>query len=73
MGYTPLVDQNTALILAVIFSIIGVAAFFWLVFFVQHSRELPPRDKLIGTTVRLITMAISLGIGLHFWTLIELF
>lgn len=73
MGFSPLVDQNVALVLAVIFSIIGLLAFLWLVFFVNHGRELPSRDKLIGTTIRLITMAISLGFAFHFWSLIELF
>lgn len=73
MGYTPLINQNFALIFALIFTIIGISAILWLIFFVNHGRELPRKDKIMGSTVRLLTMSISLGLAYHFWTLIEIF
>lgn len=73
MGYTPLINQNFALIFALVFTIIGISAILWLTFFVNHGRELPRKDKITGTTIRLLTMSISLGLAFHFWSLIEIF
>ena len=57
--------------LAVIFSILGIFSTIWLIFFVETSRERTIQERIIGTVIRLIIMAICVGFAIHFWVLFE--
>ena len=73
MGYYPPIDQNLALLLAIVCTVVGICALLWLVFFTVYGRELPRREKITGTTIRLVIMSVFMGFGAHFWTLVDLF
>ena len=57
--------------LAVIFSILGIFSTIWLIFFLETSRERTIQERIIGTVIRLIIMAICVGFAIHFWVLFE--
>ena len=73
MTYTPPVAQTWALFLAIILTIIGIAALIWLIFFVVYGKELSQRDKVLGSVIRLLVMSVFMGFGVHFWLLVDLF
>lgn len=73
MAWDPVISADLYLPLALLGTIIGLLALIWLLFYVDHSRDLSRRDRIVGTFMRLITMSISLGFGIFFFTLIEVF
>ena len=64
-------DANMYFYLALIFSGLGILSTLWLIFFVETSKERTIRERIIGSTIRLILMSIFLGLALHFWILFE--
>jgi hypothetical protein len=57
--------------LALLFSLLGISAIIWLIFFVETSKERTVRERIIGTSIRLIVMSICIGLALHFWILFQ--
>jgi hypothetical protein len=70
-AWTPLIEPSLYYPLALIFSVLGIFSTIWMIFFVETSKERTLRERLIGTTIRLIVMAICVGIAIHFWVLFE--
>ncbi|MHA1940856.1 MAG: hypothetical protein ACXACP_07505 [Candidatus Hodarchaeales archaeon] len=70
-GLTPFIDEGLYYPLALLFSILGISSTIWLIFFVETSKERTIRDRIIGTTIRLIVMSICVGLAIHFWILFE--
>ncbi len=70
-GWIPFIDEGLYYPLALIFSFGGIFSVFWLIFFVETSKERTIRERIIGTTIRLIIMAILTGFAIHFWILFE--
>ena len=68
-AWTPLIEPSLYYPLALIFSVLGIFSTLWMIFFVETSKERTIRERLIGTTIRLIVMAICVGIAIHFWIL----
>jgi len=66
-----LFDTNLYYGLALIFSILGILSTLWLVFFVETSKDRTIRERIIGSTIRIVIMSIFLGLALHFWILFE--
>ncbi len=66
-----LVDENLYYPLALVFSVLGILSTLWLVFFVETSKDRTIRERIIGSSVRLIFMSLFLGLSLHFWILFE--
>jgi hypothetical protein len=66
-------DENLYYPLALIFSVLGILSTLWLIFFVETSKERTIRERVIGSSIRLILMSICLGLALHFWILFEPF
>ncbi|MFX1286235.1 MAG: hypothetical protein ACFFB5_21560 [Promethearchaeota archaeon] len=66
-----LFDNNLYYGLALIFSILGILSTLWLVFFVETSKERTIRERIIGSTIRLVLMSLFLGLALHFWILFK--
>ena len=64
-------DANLFYPLALIFSVLGILSTLWLVFFVETSKERTIRERIIGSTIRLVLMSLFLGLALHFWILFE--
>jgi len=64
-------DANMYFYFALIFSVLGILSTLWLIFFVETSKERTIRERIIGSTIRLILMSIFLGLALHFWILFE--
>ncbi|MFW9904490.1 MAG: hypothetical protein ACFFFH_09170 [Candidatus Thorarchaeota archaeon] len=62
-------DENLYYPLALIFSVLGILSTLWLIFFVETSKERTIRERIIGSTLRLILMSICVGLALHFWIL----
>lgn len=56
-----------------IFTVVGIAAFVWLIFFIETSRDLSKRDRIVGLANRILTASLSLGIALTFWGLVRLY
>ena len=72
MFYAAPIPDNLFFPLGVIFGIIGVFCAGWLIFYVENSRELPTRDRVLGIFFRLILMSIFLGFGAFAITRIQL-
>lgn len=72
MAWNPLIPTDFYLPLAFVFTLVGIFAFLWLLFFVETSHDLPRRDRIIGLAIRLIVMAITLGPGVFFITLVNI-
>ena len=70
-GWAPFIDQGLYYPLALLFSFGGIFSVFWLIFFVETSEERTIRERIIGTTIRLIVMGILTGFAIHFWILFE--
>ena len=70
-GWKPAIGEDMYYPLAILFSILGISAIIWLIFFVETSKERTIRERIIGTTIRLIVMSISVGLALHFWILFQ--
>lgn len=66
-----LFDTNLYYGLALIFSILGILSTLWLIFFVETSKDRTIRERMIGSTIRIVIMSIFLGLALHFWILFE--
>jgi hypothetical protein len=66
-----LVDENLYYPLALVCSILGILSTLWLIFFVETSKDRTIRERIIGSSVRLIFMSLFLGLSLHFWILFE--
>jgi hypothetical protein len=64
-------DANLYYPLALIFSVLGILSTLWLIFFVETSKERTIRERIIGSTIRLVLMSLCLGLALHFWILFE--
>ena len=73
MIWNPIIPADLYFPLALLGTFIGIFAIFWLLFYVEHSRDLSRRDRILGTFIRLVTMSISLGSGVFFFTLVEIF
>jgi hypothetical protein len=71
--WTPIIEETLYYPLALIFSILGIFSTIWMIFFVETSRERTMRERVIGTTIRLVIMAICVGFAIHFWILFEPF
>ncbi|MFX0170956.1 MAG: hypothetical protein ACFE9L_03465 [Candidatus Hodarchaeota archaeon] len=69
--WKPVISESLYYPLALIFSVLGILSTLWLVFFVETSKDRTIRERLIGSTIRLILMSIFLGLALHFWILFE--
>lgn len=70
-GWVPFIDDGLYYPFALLFSFGGIFSVFWLIFFVETSKERTIRERIIGTTIRLIVMAILTGLAIHFWILFE--
>ena len=70
-GWKPVIGEDLYYPLALLFSLLGISAIIWLIFFVETSKERTVRERVIGTTIRLITMSICIGLALHFWILFQ--
>lgn len=70
-GLTPFIDEGLYYPLALLFSVLGISSTIWLIFFVETSKERTIRERIIGTTIRLIVMSICVGLAIHFWILFE--
>lgn len=66
-----LLDDGLYYPLALIFSLLGILSTIWLIFFVETSKDRTLRERLIGTSIRLVVMAVCVGLGIHFWLLFE--
>ena len=66
-----LIDDGLYYPLALIFSLLGILSTIWLIFFVETSKDRTLRERLIGTSIRLVVMAVCVGLGIHFWLLFE--
>lgn len=64
-------DENLYYPLALVFSVLGILSTLWLAFFVETSKERTIRERIIGSTIRLVLMSLFLGLALHFWILFE--
>ncbi|MFX0122512.1 MAG: hypothetical protein ACFFAE_02685 [Candidatus Hodarchaeota archaeon] len=64
-------DENLYYPFALIFSALGILSTLWLIFFVETSKERTIRERIIGSTIRLVLMSLFLGLALHFWILFE--
>ncbi|MFW9780118.1 MAG: hypothetical protein ACFFE8_14805 [Candidatus Heimdallarchaeota archaeon] len=69
--WNPILDPGLYFPLALVFSILGIFSAIWLIFFVETSQDRTIRERLIGSTIRLVTMSILLGLAIHFWLLFE--
>jgi len=67
--YTP-VDPNFYFILAVIFSAIAIFCFFWMIFFLETSRDLSNKDRIVGLFIRLLLFSLTAGAGYLFLNLV---
>ena len=70
--YTP-VDPNFYFLLAIIFSIIGIFCFFWMIFFLETSRDLSNKDRVIGLFIRLVLFSFTGGAALLFLNLVGVY
>ncbi len=70
-GWTPFIDEGLYYPFALLFSFGGIFSVFWLIFFVETSKDRTLRERIIGTTIRLIVMCILTGFAIHFWILFE--
>jgi hypothetical protein len=70
-GWAPFIDKGLYYPLALLFSFGGIFSVFWLIFFVETSKDRTIRERIIGTTIRLIIMCILTGFAIHFWILFE--
>ena len=68
-AWKPAIAADMYYPLALIFSILGIFSIIWLIFFVETSRERTIRERIIGTSIRLVIMSICVGIAIHFWIL----
>lgn len=66
-----LYDKNLFYPLALLFSILGILSTLWLIFFVETSKERTIRERIIGSTIRLVFMSLFLSLALFFWILFE--
>jgi hypothetical protein len=69
--WSPIIDPGLYFPLALVFSILGVFSTIWLIFFVETSQDRTTRERLIGTSIRLVAMSILLALAIHFWLLFE--
>jgi hypothetical protein len=69
--WKPIISESLYYPLALIFSLLGILSTLWLVFFVETSKDRTIRERIIGSTIRLILMSLFLGLALHFWILFE--
>ncbi len=70
-AWKPVIGEDLYYPLALLFSLLGISAIIWLIFFVETSKERTVRERIIGTSIRLIAMSICLGFALHFWILFQ--
>ena len=70
-AWKPAIADDMFYPLALLFSILGISAIIWLIFFVETSKERTIRERIIGTTIRLIVMSIFVGFAIHFWILFQ--
>ena len=70
-AWKPAIGEDMYYPLALLFSILGISAIIWLIFFVETSKERTIRERIIGTTIRLIVMSIFVGFAIHFWVLFQ--
>jgi hypothetical protein len=70
-AWKPFIGEGLYYPLALLFSFLGIFSTGWLIFFVETSKERTIRDRIIGTTIRLIVMGIFVGLAIHFWVLFE--
>ena len=71
--WKPAISEDMYYPLALLFSILGISAIIWLIFFVETSKERTVRERIVGTIIRLIVMSILVGIAIHFWILFQPF
>ena len=70
-GLVPIIDEGLYYPFALLFSFGAIFSVFWLIFFVETSKQRTIRERIIGTTIRLIVMCILSGLAIHFWILFE--
>jgi len=70
-AWKPTIGEDMYYPLALLFSILGISAIIWLIFFVETSKERTIRERIIGTTIRLIAMSVFVGLAIHFWILFQ--
>ena len=70
-AWQPAIGPDLYYPLALLFSILGISAIIWLIFFVETSKERTIRERIFGTTIRLIVMSILVGLAIHFWILFQ--
>ncbi|WP_455143238.1 hypothetical protein [Candidatus Hodarchaeum mangrovi] len=70
-SWNSLIDEGLYYPFALLFSLLGISSTIWLIFFVETSKDRTIRERLIGTSIRLVVMAICIGLGIHFWLLFE--
>jgi len=70
-SWNSLIDDGLYYPFALLFSLLGIFSTIWLIFFVETSKDRTLRERLIGTSIRLVIMAICIGLGIHFWLLFE--
>ena len=73
MAFNPPLPADLYLLFAFLFTIIGIAAFLWMIFFVETSRDLSRKDRILGLANRVIISSITLGFALTFWGLVRLY
>lgn len=69
--WKPFIQADLYYPLALIFSVLGILSTLWLIFFVETSKDRTIRERIFGSTIRLIVMSILLGLAIHFWILFE--
>ncbi len=70
-AWKPAIGEDMYYPLALLFSILGISGIIWLIFFVETSKERTIRERIIGTTIRLIVMSIFVALAVHFWILFQ--
>jgi hypothetical protein len=73
MNYPTPVSPEFYFLFAIIFSALGIFCFFWLIFFLETSRDLSNKDRIIGLFIRLVLFAFTAGTGLLFLNLVGLY
>lgn len=73
MEFYPPLPADLYFLFAFIFTCIGIFAFLWLIFFVETSRDLARKDRILGLTNRLLVSSFSLACAVLFWNLFGIF
>ncbi|OLS19550.1 MAG: hypothetical protein HeimC3_44970 [Candidatus Heimdallarchaeota archaeon LC_3] len=72
MFWAPPIPQDLYFPIGFIFTLIGLFSVAWLLFYLEHSRDLPRPDRTIGILFRLLIMSLFLGFGLFLLSMVDL-